>query len=123
LVQFLGRRSDIPDLLKDSTFLVHTADAEGCPNVVMEAMACGRAVVSTDAGDVPLLLDDGKTGFIVRRGDDETLAARIGTLIASRDLCLRMGEAGRAKAIVEFGLDTLVLKTLDAYRFAGWKDS
>src|SRR5206468_5059598 len=53
MVQFMGIQRDIPALLKDSLFLVHTADAEGCPNVVMEAMACGRAVVATDAGDVP----------------------------------------------------------------------
>ena len=38
----------------------------------MEAMACGRAVVATDAGDVPHLVEDGKTGFVVRRGDDLT---------------------------------------------------
>ena len=53
LINFLGVRHDIAELLAGSTFLIHTADEEGCPNVVMEAMACGRAVVATDAGDVP----------------------------------------------------------------------
>ena len=52
-VEFMGHRDDIPDLLAHATFLVHTSDSEGCPNVVMEAMACGRAVVATDVGDTP----------------------------------------------------------------------
>jgi glycosyltransferase involved in cell wall biosynthesis len=122
LIEFLGTQSDIGTFLEDSTFLIHTADDEGCPNVVMEAMACGRAVVATDAGDIPYLVEDGKTGFVVRRGDDATLAKRMLTLIADRDLCQRMGEAGRAKAEREFGLNHLISETLAVYRTAGWKD-
>jgi glycosyltransferase involved in cell wall biosynthesis len=123
LVQFVGHQEDISALLEDSTFLAHTADEEGCPNAVMEAMACGRAVVATDAGDVPDLVEDGKTGFVVARGDDAKLVERLVTLITNRDLCCRMGEAGRAKAEREFGVNRLVSETLAAYRAAGWKDS
>jgi glycosyltransferase involved in cell wall biosynthesis len=123
LVQFLGHQDNISTLLEDSTFLAHTADEEGCPNAVMEAMACGRAVVATDAGDVPSLVEDGKTGFVVTRGDDAKLVERLATLITNRDLCCQMGEAARAKAERQFGLDRLVSETLAAYRAAGWKDS
>jgi glycosyltransferase involved in cell wall biosynthesis len=122
-VHFLGIRYDIPTMFKEATFLVHTADHEGCPNVVMEAMACGRAVVSTDAGDVPYLVDDGKTGFVLRRGDDKELIERIMLLIGDHQLCLRMGSAGRAKAEREFGLARLVFETLESYREAGWQDA
>jgi glycosyltransferase involved in cell wall biosynthesis len=121
-VVFLGHREDIPTLLADSTFLVHTAENEGCPNAVMEAMACGRAVVATDAGDVPLLIANGNTGFVVQRDDPISLAERIQRLITDSDLCRSMGEAARAKAEKEFGLNRLVEKTLEAYRAAGWKD-
>jgi glycosyltransferase involved in cell wall biosynthesis len=123
LINFLGLRHDIAELLAESTFLIHTADEEGCPNVVMEAMACGRAVIATDAGDVPYLVEDGKTGFVVRRGDDATLVERMARLITDQDLCRSMGEAGRAKAEREFGLDRLVADTLAAYRAAGWKEN
>jgi glycosyltransferase involved in cell wall biosynthesis len=119
-VQFLGFRHDIPNLLKHSLFLIHTADAEGCPNVVLEAMASGRAVVATDAGDVPHIVEDGKTGFVVPRGDDLKLLECLAKLLSDRDLCRRMGEAGRAKVEREFGLDRLVSKTLAAYEAAGW---
>ena len=64
-----------------------------------------------------------KTGFVVPRGDDAALVERMATLIADRELCHRMGEAGRLKAEREFGLDRLVSETLAAYRAAGWKDT
>ena len=121
-VQFLGHADNVPALLAASSFLVHTSDTEGCPNVIMEAMACGRAVVATDAGDVPYLIEDSKTGFVVKRGDDATLVKRMRSLINDRELCRRMGQAGRAKAAREFGLHRLVSETLSAYQAAGWND-
>lgn len=122
-VRFLGVQKDISGLLRKTTFLVHTADAEGCPNVVMEAMACGRAVVATDAGDVPCLVEDGKTGFLVNRRNEGELTNRIVTLIKDERLCQRMGRAGRTKAEREFGLDRLVHETIKVYRLVGLKDS
>jgi glycosyltransferase involved in cell wall biosynthesis len=122
-VEFIPYSSDIASLLAEARFLVHPSDSEGCPNVVMEAMACGRAVVATDVGDVPALVEDGKTGFVVRRQDEAMLADRMATLIVDGDLCSRMGEAGRLKAEQEFGLDRLVAETLAAYRATGWQDA
>jgi glycosyltransferase involved in cell wall biosynthesis len=122
-VEFTGQRDDIAALLAQATLLVHTSDSEGCPNAVMEAMACGRAVVATDVGDTPMVIEHEKTGFVVARGDDATLVECMATLIADRELCRSMGEAGRRKAEREFSLDRLVSETLAAYRAAGWKDS
>ena len=122
-VKFTGHADDIPGVMATSTLLAHTSDVEGCPNVIIEAMACGRAVVATDAGDIPFLVDNGKTGFVVPRDDDVKFAERLATLITNRDLCRQMGEAGRAKAEREFGLGRLVDETLAAYRAAGWRDS
>jgi glycosyltransferase involved in cell wall biosynthesis len=120
-VQFMGQRGDIPGLLADSSILAHTSDVEGCPNVVMEAMASGRPVVTTDAGDAPFLAEDGKTGFVVRRGDSKTLVEALAALIANPALCQQMGEEGRAKAVREFSLDRLVSETLTAYEVVGWR--
>jgi len=122
-VQFLGHIDDVPSLLAKAAFVVHTADSEGCPNAIMEAMACGRAVVATDAGDIPLLVEDGKTGFIVPRNDSSALVDCMERLIADRDICRRMGKAGRAKIEREFGLNRLVEETLAVYRSAGWSDT
>jgi glycosyltransferase involved in cell wall biosynthesis len=123
LVRFLGPRNDIPELIADSNFLVHTADDEGCPNVVMEAMACARAVVAMDAGDIPLLVENEKTGFVVPRGDEQTFANRVLQLLSDDDLCMRMGAAARMKAEREFGLDRLISETLEAYKAVGWHNT
>lgn len=122
VVRFLGAQHDIPALLADAAFLVHTAEDEGCPNVVLEAMACGRAVVATDAGDVPHLIDNGKTGFVVPRQDEAALPDHIAILLKDRELCRRMGEMGRTKAERVFGLDRLRSETFAAYRVEGWED-
>ncbi len=121
-VEFIGHRADIPGLLAQASFVVHTADSEGCPNAVLEAMACGRAVIATDAGDISLLVQNGKTGFVVPRHDPAALVDCIARLIVDRTLCETMGQAARAEAEREFGLDRLVQDTLGFYQRAGWQD-
>jgi glycosyltransferase involved in cell wall biosynthesis len=121
-VEFMGHADNVPELMAKATFLTHTSQTEGCPNVVMEAMACGRAVVATDAGDTACLIEEGKTGFVVPRGDDAALVDRMATLIADGTLCRRMGEAGRIKAEREFGVHRLVSETLAVYRSLGWPE-
>jgi glycosyltransferase involved in cell wall biosynthesis len=121
-VRLLDHTDDVRKVLADSSFLVHTSESEGCPNAVMEAMACGRAVVATDVGDIPSLVEDGTTGFVVRSGDQSMLVERMARLISDGKLCGRMGEAARQKAEREFGLNRVVQQTLTAYRRAGWKE-
>jgi glycosyltransferase involved in cell wall biosynthesis len=121
-VELVGQRNDIPAILSDGLLLAHTSQNEGCPNVIMEAMASGRPVVAMDAGDVPSLVDDGKTGFIVRQDDTNALAERIAVLLQNPSLCERMSVAARLKAEKEFGLERLLGETLAAYRMAGWHD-
>lgn len=89
----------------------------------MGAMVCGRAVVTTDAGDIPYLVEDGKTAFPMRRGDESTLVQRVAQMITDRELCQRMGDPGRVKAEREFGLERLGSETLSAYRTFGWEDA
>jgi starch synthase len=88
----------------------------------MEAMACGRAVVAANSGDVPLLVDNGRTGFVVSRQDNDAFVKCLGTLLENPGLCCEMGRAGRMKAEREFGLQRLVSETFEAYRTAGWHD-
>jgi glycosyltransferase involved in cell wall biosynthesis len=121
-IQLVGYSDNVQTLLSASTVLAHTSDVEGCPNAVMEAMASGRAVVAMDAGDIPSIVDDGNTGFVVGRGDNLQLIERLQTLISNRDLCRQMGQAGRRKAERQFGLHRFVEETLAAYRAAGWRD-
>jgi glycosyltransferase involved in cell wall biosynthesis len=120
-VQFLPHADDVPAVLADSSFLVLTSESEGCPNAVMEAMACGRAVVAANVGDIPKLIENDRSGFLVPSEDEAALAERMATLIRDRELCVRMGEVGRQKAERDFSLDRLVAETLAAYQRAGWQ--
>jgi glycosyltransferase involved in cell wall biosynthesis len=122
-VHFLGHVHDIPQLVSDATVLVHTGDAEGCPNAVMEAMASGRAVVAMNAGDIPALIEHGTTGFVVSRGDTAALVEHLEKLISDFNLCRRMGEAARKNAQNAFGLDRLVEETFNVYCALGWRES
>ncbi|MBS0153958.1 MAG: glycosyltransferase [Nitrospira sp.] len=122
LFRFLGARQDLPTLLGGAAFLAHSAEVEGCPNVVLEAMACGRAVVATDAGDIPYLVENGKTGFVVPQWDETALADCIATLLKNRELRCQMGDAGRRKAEQAFGLDRFRSEILAAYLAEGWED-
>jgi glycosyltransferase involved in cell wall biosynthesis len=121
-VRLMDHTDDIPRVLREASFTVLTSDREGYPNAVMEAMACGRAVVATDVGDIDQLVDDGTTGFLVPVNDESALVDRMAALITDRHRCARMGEAGRAKAECEFGLERLARQTLEAYRSAGWNE-
>jgi glycosyltransferase involved in cell wall biosynthesis len=122
-VSFPGHVDDIPSELRHATCLVHTSEVEGCPNVVMEAMASGRAVVAADAGDIADLVEHGKTGFVVSQGDDQALSHYVTRLLANPGLCRAMGVAARDKANREFGLQRLVSETLTVYKLAGWKEA
>jgi glycosyltransferase involved in cell wall biosynthesis len=120
-VNFVGPIHDMPSFLKQARFLVHSSESEGCPNAVMEAMACGLPVVAMEAGDISYLVDEGETGFLVPQDDEENFAERIYQLHSDDALCSRMGLAARAKAEKEFSLERLVAETLAAYKEAGWQ--
>jgi glycosyltransferase involved in cell wall biosynthesis len=76
-----------------------------------------------DTGDIASLIEDGKTGFVVPPGDEARLVQCLATLLTDRELCCRMGMAGRAKAEGEFDHARLIAQTLAAYRAAGWRES
>ena len=121
-VEFVGNVREVQGYYAKATFLVHVSESEGCPNVVMESMASGRPVVAMDVGDIPSLIEDGKTGYVIPGQDETILIDRMAKLINSPQLCEKMGKEGRVKAEQEFGIDRLLSETLKAYRIAGWKD-
>ena len=83
-------------------------------------MACGLPVVAMEAGDIPYLVEESQTGFVVSQDDEEALADRVSLLLHDELLCRTMGQAARAKAERDFGLNRLVAETLDVYRAGGW---
>jgi colanic acid/amylovoran biosynthesis glycosyltransferase len=77
---------------------------EGIPVALMEAMATGRAVVSTTTAGIPELVDDGVSGFLVPPQDPPALARAIRTLLDDPERALAMGRRGQEKVRAEFDL-------------------
>lgn len=68
-----------------------------CPTVVLEAMACGRAVVSTSVGGITDMIADGESGLLVQSRDQRGLAVALGRVLADRDLRWRLGAAAQQR--------------------------
>ncbi|GAP14502.1 glycosyltransferase [Longilinea arvoryzae] len=101
-VVFLGRRNDVPRLLRASDLYASSSVVEGTPLSVMEAMAAGLPVVATDVGDLHTLLNS-ECGVLVPPREPERLAAEITRLAADRPGRQRMGERARDFAASHFG--------------------
>jgi glycosyltransferase involved in cell wall biosynthesis len=76
-VRFLGRRSDIPDLLRASDLSVLPSEAEGLPLSILESMAARCSIVATSVGAIPDVLESGRCGVLVPPGDVDRLASAV----------------------------------------------
>ena len=72
-----------------------SGNVDGLPNVVLEALASGTALVASPAGGIGAVVRDGETGLLVPEGDSGALAAAMARLLDDRDLAARLGTAGR----------------------------
>jgi glycosyltransferase involved in cell wall biosynthesis len=75
---------------------------EGLPNSILEAMAVGLSVVTTDVAGISELVRDGQTGYVVPQRDVDRLAHAMVTLVADKQLRQHMGQAGRERIKREF---------------------
>lgn len=67
---FHGKTKAVGDFLANSQIFVHFSDFEGTPNVVLEGMALGMPIISTNCGDVERYVFEGKNGFIIKKDKD-----------------------------------------------------
>ena len=86
------------------------------PNVITEAHAAGLPVVATRVGGIPEMVEDGRDGFLVEADDEATMADRLERLLGDRDLAMRMGAAGRAKALSLNASNDRVSRYVDFFR-------
>jgi glycosyltransferase involved in cell wall biosynthesis len=115
-VMFLGVRQDIASLLAAADGFVLSSAWEGMPNVVMEALAAAKPVVSTRVGGVAELIQDGKTGWLVPAGDHKALSQAMRQLMTLSDADReQMGRAGRDHLSAHFGLDAMARRWMTLY--------
>jgi glycosyltransferase involved in cell wall biosynthesis len=114
-VSFLGVRRDVRRILTGLDVLVLTSEAliETFPMCLLEGMAAGRPIVATDAGDVPHIVADGETGFVVPVGDEVAFAEKLRLLIEDEDLRASMGARGRSRVERMFTRERMVQQYVD----------
>jgi glycosyltransferase involved in cell wall biosynthesis len=99
-VAFQGRvpKSDIPNWIDRGDIFLNTTTIDNTPVTVVEAMACGACVVSTNVGGVPHLIDNNVEGLLVDPGNPEAMAAAIARILTDRALAATLSRNARAKA-------------------------
>ena len=116
VVEWWGHREDMPATLAAANVVVLPSYREGLPKVLLEAAACGRAVVATDVAGCREIVRQGVNGFLVPPRDPAALADAVALLI--RDPALRAEAGRRSRGIVEqeFSVSKIAGETLTVYR-------
>jgi glycosyltransferase involved in cell wall biosynthesis len=113
---FLGYQEDVAPWYALCDAVVLSSASEGTPVTIIEALAAGRAVVATDVGGVPDVVDDGVTGYLVPPGDTDAMADRLAELAGDPYRRAAMGREGRARVLRRYAVDRLVGDVDDLYR-------
>ncbi|RJQ79359.1 glycogen synthase [Amycolatopsis panacis] len=118
-------RAEVVQLLTHALVFVCPSVYEPLGIVNLEAMACGTAVVASDVGGIPEVVEDGVTGLLVHYDEadpaafETALAARINELAAEPARAARLGLAGRDRAVGEFGWAAIAGATVAVYEACG----
>lgn len=115
-VDLLGYRDDIPKLFSQVNIVVLPSYREGLPKVLIEAAACGRAVVTTNVPGCRDAIEPDKSGLLIPVKNPVALADAIQRLIDDPELCRRMGKAGRVLAERKFAIEKIVDAHLKIYK-------
>ena len=116
VVKCLGHRRDVVSLYAKSQVVVLPSYREGLPKSLIEAAACGRAVVTTDVPGCRDAIEPGVSGILVPARDSVALADAIQSLIKDPVKRKQMGAAGRVLAEREFGIEKVIAAHLKIYQ-------
>ncbi|MFV0132460.1 glycogen synthase [Streptomyces sp. HMX87] len=110
-------RAEVIQLLTHAAVFVCPSVYEPLGIVNLEAMACGTPVVASRVGGIPEVVADGETGVLVDADDDlgAGLARALDAVVGDPEAARRMGEAGRERAVGEFGWDAVARRTVRLY--------
>jgi glycosyltransferase involved in cell wall biosynthesis len=112
-IRFLGLRNDVARVMQASDVFVLSSAWEGFPYVIVEALANGMPIVSTNVGGVSDAVLEGQNGYLVAPGDAVDLADKLQWLIADRSLRDAMSRCGKTMFAERFQ-DIAMFERLDA---------
>lgn len=98
-VRFTGPldRAGVADLYRSAHLMLNPSRVDNMPNALLEALAAGLPVVSTNVGGIPYMVNDGQTAFLCPAGDDRAMAGAALRLLTEPALARRLAEAGQAE--------------------------
>jgi starch synthase len=108
-------KPEVIQLLTHATVFAIPSLYEPLGIVNLEAMACETAVVGSRTGGIPEVVADGETGLLVPPGEPEPLAEALNALLRDPDRARAMGQAGRKRAVAEFGWQAIAAQTAALY--------
>jgi len=111
----LRRHDEVLQIISLFDIGVLTSTKEGLPNAVMEYMACGKPVVTTDVGGCSELVVDGETGFLIPSGDVNAFAEKVLWLLNRAERAREMGQNGRDRILEHFSMEKMVSLTTEIY--------
>jgi glycosyltransferase involved in cell wall biosynthesis len=116
-VEQLGHvpQQELIRLYRKASLCVIPSHYESFGLVALEAMACGVAVVASQTGGLPEVIENGSTGLLVPPGDANALAEAIGQLLSDPVKRARMGEAGSARAREKYSIEQNALLNISVY--------
>ncbi|MGB7371417.1 glycosyltransferase family 4 protein [Erythrobacter sp.] len=114
MVEFLGERSDVPDLMRVSDLYLNVSLYEGMPLTLLEAMASGLPIVATDVAGNRELVSDGENGMKAPLGDAHAIARTISNILADDDLYARLS-AGSIRKSAEFSIENAASRHRELY--------
>ncbi|CAN5730240.1 glycosyltransferase family 4 protein [soil metagenome] len=99
-VRFAGQldRDAMAALYRDADLSINPSLADNMPNSLLESMACGVPIVSTNVGGVPFIVEDGQSALLVAPGDAQAMADAVLKLLVDRSLWSRLAAAGVSEA-------------------------
>ena len=109
---------EVAQLYDRAAVVVLASEREGLPNVVLEAMAHGRTVVSTPVGGIPTVIEHGVTGLLVPVGDTRALRAALELALRDPELRQRLGTAARERVRELCSWERVIDQTLRVYQDA-----
>ena len=99
-VDFIGwiPHNHVLEHLASAYCLLLPSHSEGAPKAVIEAMAAARPVIASSRGEIPNMVIDGETGYLVNPDSDGDISNKINMLLADNENARAFGLAGRARA-------------------------
>ena len=115
-IEWWGHREDISEVIGRATLVVLPSYREGLPGVLLEAAACGKAVIATDVPGCREVVQHQKTGLLVPVRDPVALADAIASLLTNHELRAAMGASGREFVMREHSKEKIGQHFLDLYQ-------